>query len=285
VLLFLSVIVAMLALFLAYNVQKVTHFIYPTDIFTIGLASVMILDLRYDVIPIWKGWYVAVIIGYIVGYRLGKRSNAVEVNTYSVDEEGDKVDNGVYHVFYRNKDGFTCRQMQTNRALLMRMLFSIHVVVTTTDGQPLTADWKEDRKYPWLPMVRGQRKVMVEYIDPAEIEPKRIWRFRIRQWQHHYTIAYGSAASTGEFLRDRSILDQQRVKIHDLEMRLFEAENSEPMKIIEAAIDSMRHISQKNHIIQLRKAAKESPSLEKKAEKRGMQKPAERTEDETNEQK
>lgn len=211
-------------------IQRVTHFLDPLDFFTaIIVATVPILwwtdssgmyDLPVD--PMW-GW--PLLAGYLAGYFVSGRVDYIMVRTF----EGSKTTVAEPYIFYtRNGEHFL--QEQTWRALAKRIFLGIHHEVIVSGGS-LIPDWTDVAKWPHFPK-REHGEIMAESMETyIRDTPKR---FSPRRYVTVITIAYGSAVSTTELIRDSEALARANKILVETQNENFALKQSLNMKLADS---------------------------------------------------
>lgn len=206
------------AMVLGAVVQRTVRFIWPTDFVTVTIVAFMLTQLfrwpAFVVIPgIDNMWWIPIIIGYFIGYIVIGRTRYVMVRRITDDKAFETVPWVLYNI-----DGKPHIQEQNNKALIKRLFFGIHHPILSPLA--LDPDYDDKTKYPGFPVFE-RKMVCVESwrtYEMMDAEGKsRI--IKLKRYATEVKLAYGSAVSKYELLRNLSALDKAN-------SRIVEAENT-----------------------------------------------------------
>ncbi len=204
------------AMVLGAVVQRTVRFIWPTDFVTITIVAFILIQLfRWPVFLVIPGidsmWWIPIIIGYFIGYIVIGRTKYVMVRRITDDKAFETVPWVLYHI-----DGKPHLQEQTNKALIKRLFFGIHHPILSPLA--LEPDYDDKTKYPGFPLFE-RKMVCVESWHTYEMMDEDKSRFKFKRYATEVKLAYGSAVSKYELLRNLSALDKAN-------SRIVEAENT-----------------------------------------------------------
>lgn len=212
------------------GVQKITHFLDPLDFFTaVVVAAVPALWWMQSegmvALPVDSMWGWPLLAGYLAGYLVSGRVDYTMIRTFS----GNKCTMAEPCIFY-TKDGTDYLQEQTWTALAKRMFLGIgHEVIVS--GGALSADWTDVAKWPHFPK-REHGEIMAESVETyVRDSPKR---FRPKRYVTVITLAYGSAVSTTELVRDSEALARANKILVETQNENFALKQSLNMKLADS---------------------------------------------------
>ena len=231
----LSTMVALVGVVVGAKVQRMARFIYPTDVFTITAVAWVLADTAFSVSGLNPFWYLPFLLGYVVGYLIVGRTSYIMVWE---TELGDKrVTMRPWVVWCEG--GCTYLQIQSNRALLRRLVFGVrHDIVSTG---PLDADWQVVSKYPLFP-VFDRPAVVAENVSTTFELVHAFWRFKVRHYVTEMAIAYGSVVSKIQLAQDEQALTSMQRLNNDLTSEVHELRARQGPMLMQMALDLLQKI-------------------------------------------
>ena len=231
----LSTVVALVGVVVGAKVQRMARFIYPTDVFTIAVVAWILADTVFSVSGLDPFWYLPFLLGYVVGYLIVGRTSYIMVWE---TELGDKRVTMRPWVVW-SEGGCSYLQIQSNRALLRRLVFGVkHDVVA---NGPLNADWQIVSKYPMFPVF--DRPAVVAENVVTNFEPVHaFWKFKTRHYVTEMDIAYGSVVSKIQLAQDEQALTSMQRLNNDLTSEVHELRARQGPMLMQMALDLLQKI-------------------------------------------
>lgn len=195
------------AVVLGNKIQKKTLFVYPLDILTLAIATLLVCNLFvFRIVNLEFGLHIPIIpipvttgylpfgLGYFLGYVLG----GARITTHVMVFNGTWILN--WFVFYqRPNDNRLYLAEQTNIGLLKRVFLGIHHEVKTNDNtvfigreQPSTA------RYPWWPRHNTELIWVLDWVPVAEVQRRFLSPVK---WTSEVTLAWGSMAEVWQVMQ------------------------------------------------------------------------------------
>lgn len=222
----LSCTLLVIFIWLAREVQAISHFLRPKDPITITVILGCLLAAYYlpDIPPYW---YIPPLIGYVVGYVLAGRDQPLYVQYVDPDNNRNWID---YYVLYElpNHDGCQYIADQDMISFLRRLVGVHHELIT---DMPITAKTEMTIHVP------RKRKILHGdgiYINSHHIESEYVkvwWRITAKKQTTTLMLADGSGFDNVDLVRNFSILEKQRKELTKAKARNYKLESEVPDKI------------------------------------------------------
>ena len=272
---------AVLGVLFGAVVQRKTYFLYPLDVFTMGLTAFIAVQIAASSSPalslvdlgVDAYWYVPLVLGYVAGYIVSGRTRYIMIRCFNPD----KSTVGEHWVVY-TRDGRTFRQEQSNRELLKRLVFGIeHEVVSNAD---LVPDWDDVTTYPLFPTFR-KKFLMAEWWETHEIPPEKRTRYSrrsglqvqveprlyLRRYVTSVRVARGSMVSRMDLVHDAKALDRMQGDLIEANNEIFRLRQSLNIRMADTVAEFLADVYSKAPGASLSVAARRWAQKQREKEK------------------
>lgn len=205
--------------YLGYNVQKISHFLRPTDFITIavfavsGICAFLSFIIGID-LPVYG--LVPALSGYIIGYVMADKEAPLYIDYPEPTKNNGMLD---YYVLYKIKDK-TYIADQSNRAFIRRLLGVHHELIT---DKQIAAKTQVSVHVPRKRRVYTGEGIYVNEIEENESKKKIWWRLYAKELTTKLYIADASSTNNIDFVKSANVLKRQRREITNLHSQLQKA--------------------------------------------------------------